>query len=90
MTDKKEQPNVVKTKSGLEIKIQKVNLDERCEINDKLAGMQEGKPYFSLWIWLLRKVTKLSDNEINELSMDEITEISIAIFESLNKKKITK
>tara|TARA_Y100001973_G_C5209214_1_gene344249 strand:- start:33935 stop:34213 length:279 start_codon:yes stop_codon:yes gene_type:complete len=92
MTAKKEQQksNVVKTEDGLEVTMNKVNLDLRCEINDKLSSMVDGKPNFSLWVWVLQKVTNLSDEEINDLSMEEITQLSVKVFETINKKKLTK
>lgn len=89
-TKTEQQSNVVKTDGGIEVQMQKVNLDLRCEINDKLSDMIDGKPNFSLWVWVLRKVTKLTDEEINDLSMEEITQLSVKVFETINKKKVTK
>ena len=73
-------------KSGEEIKLKVITLDLRMEINDKLFDVSE-KPNFSIWIWLLRNATKLSDVEINNLSTDEIVDASTKIVEFINKKK---
>ena len=73
-------------KSGEEIKLKVITLDLRMEINDKLFDVSE-KPNFSIWIWLLRQTTKLSDVEINNLSTDEIVDASTKIVEFINKKK---
>ncbi len=82
--------NKIKLKSGMEVKVGVINLDLRCEINDKLSGLGAEKPNLRLRVWLLRKTTKLSDNDINEMGIEEITELSIRIFEKINKKKVTK
>ena len=73
-------------KSGEEIKLKVITLDLRMEINDRLFDVSE-KPNFSIWIWLLRNATKLSDVEINNLSTDEIVDASTKIVEFINKKK---
>ena len=73
-------------KSGEEIKLKVITLDLRMEINDRLFDVSE-KPNFSIWIWLLRNSTKLSDVEINNLSTDEIVDASTKIVEFINKKK---
>ena len=73
-------------KSGEEIKLKVITLDLRMEINDKLFDVSE-KPNFSIWIWLLRQTTKLSDVEINNLSTEEIVDASTKIVEFINKKK---
>ena len=73
-------------KSGEEIKLKVITLDLRMEINDRLFDVSE-KPNFSIWIWLLRQTTKLSDVEINNLSTDEIVDASTKIVEFINKKK---
>ena len=78
--------NVIKLKSGVEIKINSINLDTRCEINDKLFEAQD-KPNFSLWVWLIRTTTSLSDNEINNLGTEDIIDASTKIIEHVNKKK---
>ena len=72
--------------SGEEIKLKVITLDLRMEINDRLFDVSE-KPNFSIWIWLLRNATKLSDVEINNLSTDEIVDASTKIVEFINKKK---
>ena len=73
-------------KSGEEIKLKVITLDLRMEINDRLFDVSE-KPNFSIWIWLLRNSTKLSDVEINNLSTEEIVDASTKIVEFINKKK---
>ena len=73
-------------KSGEEIKLKVITLDLRMEINDRLFDVSE-KPNFSIWIWLLRNTTKLSDVEINNLSTEEIVDASTKIVEFINKKK---
>ena len=72
--------------SGEEIKLKVITLDLRMEINDRLFDVSE-KPNFSIWIWLLRNTTKLSDVEINNLSTEEIVDASTKIVEFINKKK---
>lgn len=89
-SEQKVSDKVIKLKSGTEVELGVINLDLRCEINDKLTGVGQENPNFSLWVWLLRKATKLTDNEINDMGIEEITELSINIFEKINKKKVTK
>ena len=78
--------NRITLKSGEEIKLKVITLDLRMEINDRLFDVSE-KPNFSIWIWLLRNSTKLSDVEINNLSTEEIVDASTKIVEFINKKK---
>ena len=80
------QGNSITLKDGTRIKLKVINLDLRCEINDKLFEVRD-KPNFSIWIWLLRNVTQFSDNDINKLSTEEIVEASTMIIEFVNKKK---
>lgn len=78
--------NVITLETGINIKLKVINLDLRCEINDKLFEIQD-KPNFTTWVWLLRKVTSFTDNQINDLSTEEIVEASTKIVELVNKKK---
>lgn len=78
--------NLIKLKSGEQIQLNVINLDTRCAINDKLFEIQD-KPNFTTWVWLLKEVTSLSDDDINKLSTEEIVEASTKIVEFVNKKK---
>lgn len=91
MTEKVKSKNIKMTnkivlESGIEIDLKVINLDLRCSINDKLLEVQD-KPNFSTWVWLLREVTKLSDDDINDLSTEQIVETSTKVVEFVNKKK---
>ena len=88
MTEKVKSKNIneIKLKSGEKIQLKLINLDLRCTINDKLFEVQD-KPNFTTWVWLLKEVTTLSDDMINNLSTEEIVEASTKIVEYINKKK---
>ena len=81
-----ENKKLIKLSGGSTFTMKTINLDTRCEINDKL--FQSGEtPNFSLWVWLLKTATTLNDDQINELSTEEIVEASTKIVEGVNKKK---
>ena len=71
----------------IEIKVQ--NLQERAELNDKIMDTDK-KQNFSFWLEIIRENTNLSDEALNEYSLDELVSISSAIIEDCNKKKLKK
>jgi hypothetical protein len=73
-------------KNTFEVELKSLNLQERCELNDKLLD-QETKRNFSYWVWVVQFGTTLTDEDINKYSTSQIVEISNVIFEEVNKKK---
>lgn len=71
---------------NIDLKI--LNLDERCELNDKfISQANNGVPKFSFWVDVIRIGTELSDEDINKFSTDELIGIANKVFEETNKKK---
>ena len=66
--------------------VKDLNLDERAEINDRIFDEKQSKN-FSFWIDIIRKGTKLSDDEINSYSQEEIYALGAKIINNMNKKK---
>jgi uncharacterized Fe-S cluster-containing radical SAM superfamily enzyme len=81
-------PNV-KVK-GKKIEIKEITLDLRCDIlDDAIEASKE--PKFTSFVSILRKATTLTDEEIMEMSTDEISTINLKIVELCNAgKKSTK
>ena len=94
MTEKLSKPKIEPVKNsrvhtlsgGSEMEIRTINLETRCEINDRLFSAGD-KPSFTLWVWLLQTATTLSDGQINEMTTEEIVEASTKVVEVVNKKK---
>ena len=81
-------PNIkVKGKS---VEVKDITLDLRCEIlDDAITASKE--PKFSAFVKILRKATTMTDEQIMELSTDEISSINLKIVELCNAgKKFTK
>ena len=71
--------------------IKEFNLNERIELNNLLYKFFNNKEgMFGPAIDIVRMATELSDDEINDYSNDEIFQISIAISNHVNKKKVKK
>ena len=73
------------------LEIKEFNLSERIELNNLLYQFFNNKEgMFGPAIDIVRMATELSDDEINDYSNDEIFQISIAISNHVNKKKVKK
>ena len=73
------------------LEINEFNLSERIELNNLLYTFFNNKEgMFGPAIDIVRMATELSDDEINDYSNDEIFQISIAISNHVNKKKVKK
>ena len=86
--DAKTPINTIKLKSGVEIPMKVINLDLRCEINDKMANISQDNPQFTIMVDLIKMTCVYSDEQINELSIDEIVDCGVKIFEVVNRKKL--
>ena len=69
-----------------EVELKDLTLDERAEVNDRIFDEKQSKN-FSFWIDIIRKGTKLSDDEINSYSQEEIYALGARIINDMNKKK---
>jgi len=74
---------------AFEVEIPKITWKRRCELNDLMISKNSNGeiPPFSFWGEVVLKFTKLSEEELNEYSTDEIISIANAVFEEANKKK---
>ena len=72
---------------AFEVEMVKIDWKKRCELNDKMMGADVNTQTFSFWGEICLEYTKLSEEELNEYSTDEIAAISQAIFEVANRKK---
>ena len=72
-----------------EIEMVEITWKKRCELNDMMIESTNGgnNPAFSFWGDLVLKFTKLSEEDLNRFSTDEIVAISHTIFEVANAKK---
>ena len=74
-----------------EIEVKEPNLDEREELNALLYKMFNDKNgMFGPSINIIRMMTKLTDDDINNYSNDQIFQIAIEISNFVNKKKLMK
>ncbi len=74
-----------------EIEVKEPNLDEREELNALLYKMfNEKNGMFGPSINIIRMMTKLTDDDINNYSNDQIFQIAIEISNFVNKKKLMK
>ena len=72
-----------------EIEVKEPNLDEREELNAFLYKMfNEKNGMFGPSINIIRMMTKLTDDDINNYSNDQIFQIAIEISNFVNKKKL--
>ena len=72
-----------------EVEIPEIDWKKRCELNDlMIATTQEGNtPTFTFWGDICLKYTKLSEEELNNCTTDEIIAIANKVFEVANSKK---
>ena len=74
-----------------EIEVKEPNLDEREELNAFLYKMfNEKNGMFGPSINIIRLMTKITDDDINNYSNDQIFQIAIEISNFVNKKKLMK
>lgn len=74
-----------------EIEAKEPNLDVREELNVFLYKMfNEKNGMFGPSIEIIRLMTNLTDEDINELSNEQIFQAAIEISNSVNKKKLKK
>ena len=74
-----------------EIEVKDCNLDEREELNVFIWKMfNEKKGLFGPSINVIRKATNMNDEQINELTNDQIFQAAIEISNIVNKKKLKK
>tara|TARA_R100000808_G_scaffold10527_1_gene27837 strand:- start:5220 stop:5483 length:264 start_codon:yes stop_codon:yes gene_type:complete len=72
-----------------EIEVKEPNLDEREELNALLYKMFNDKNgMFGPSINIIRMMTKLTDDDINNYSNDQIFLIAMRISNFVNKKKL--
>ena len=72
-----------------EIEVKDCNLDEREELNVFIWQMFNNKKgMFGPSINVIRTATNMNDNQINELSNDQIFQAAIEISNIVNKKKL--
>ena len=70
----------------IQYSIKEMNLDERCDFLDHIwSNIKEEK--FSLFVWILRNATDLSDDQVNVLSSEDIVELAKQVADEINKKK---
>jgi hypothetical protein len=63
-----------------------LNLKDRCDLNDRILQNMDSVT-FTMWVDVIKKCTTLNDEQINELSADDIVEIAGACLDNVNKKK---
>jgi hypothetical protein len=68
------------------IEVKPISLKDRCELNDLLIENMDNTS-FTIWIDIIKKCTKLSDEELNELSTDDILKLAEGCVNIVNKKK---
>ena len=74
-----------------EIEVREPNLDEREDLNALLYKMfNEKNCMFGQSINIIRLMTKITDDDINNYSNDQIFQIAIEISNFVNKKKLMK
>tara|TARA_R100001163_G_C5068086_1_gene207850 strand:+ start:7813 stop:8079 length:267 start_codon:yes stop_codon:yes gene_type:complete len=74
-----------------EIEVREPTLDEREDLNALLYKMFNDKNgMFGPSINIIRMMTKLTDDDINNYSNDQIFQIAIEISNFVNKKKLMK
>ena len=74
-----------------EIEVEEPNLSKREKLNEHLFKMTSDKNgFFTPSINVIKLVTDLTDDDINNYSNDEIFSIAIAISNHVNKKKLKK
>ena len=74
-----------------EIEIEELSLDKREELNVFIWEMFNAKKgMFGPSVNVIRTATNMTDEQINELSNDQIFQASIEISNVVNKKKLTK
>ena len=71
---------------GKEYEIKDLNLQERCDLNDRLIKTGD-QVSFTMWVDVIKMATDLSDDQINELGTPEIISLATACIDSVNKKK---
>lgn len=71
-----------------EFEINEITWKKRCELNDKMIEQSTGKiPPFSFWGEIVLDNTKITEDELNNYSTDEIIGMANKIFEFANSKK---
>ena len=85
----KVKPNEKQDFKPFDIEMVEITWKKRCELNDLMIENTNGgnNPPFSFWGDLVLQFTKLSEEELNRFSTDEIVAISNTIFEIANAKK---
>ena len=74
-----------------EIEVEELSLDKREELNVFIWEMFNAKKgMFGPSVNVIRTATNMTDEQINELSNDQIFQASIEISNVVNKKKLTK
>lgn len=74
-----------------EVEVREPNLDEREDLNALLYKMfNEKNGMFGPSINIIRMMTKLTDDDINNYSNEQIFQIAIEISNFVNKKKLMK
>ena len=74
-----------------EIEIEELSRDKREELNVFIWEMFNAKKgMFGPSVNVIRTATNMTDEQINELSNDQIFQASIEISNVVNKKKLTK
>ena len=74
-----------------EIEIEELSLDKREELNVFIWEMFNAKKgMFGPSVNVIRTATNMTDEQINELSNEQIFQASIEISNVVNKKKLTK
>lgn len=66
--------------------VKPINLTERAELNDLIIKNVES-PSFTFLVDVIKRTTKLTDEEINELSTDDIMILTEQCVSVVNKKK---
>lgn len=85
----KVKPDANQSFKTFEIEMVKIDWKKRCELNDMMIQKTgaDSNPSFSFWGGICLEYTKLTEEELNKLSTDEIVAISQTIFEVANAKK---
>ena len=74
-----------------EIEIEELSLDKREELNVFICKMfNYKKGMFGPSINVIRTATNMTDEQINELSNEQIFQAALEISNIVNKKKLTK
>ena len=85
----KVKPNEKQNFKTFEIDIPEIGWKDRVALNNRMieAENSDGSPMFDFWGDIVMDYCKITEEEINKYSTDEIIAIANMIFDVANKKK---